>query len=476
MHSLTKGRTFLDIPSSGHALLTVSFLAAVVLGWGVVQDDRILGIVIIAFFGLVILRWQWLWVPALTIFGLVALNATGITPLKVAFFTLIGLISIGAFLWFARSRQSVLAAWSAPLLHSSTAFLILWALSLPISLSSGTTVSAWARDSTPYLLFALVPFLAIALRDTVPSRVLQPLFVVTAGLGALSYVTTWAENRHYIDTPLPDHLFASGGSLFALYYFAVSKVLVSRENWRWALLLAVLLMGLIFTGNRSALVHLAAFGSIPLLAVSGTNVTLGRMAGRLVGGLVSVGLAVLAAIWITGLNPDAILRRYGSIASLFSRDSADASLEIRTQFTRVAWRIFKERPFLGAGPGFDIQEYWIASGASEIGIDGILQIPRVIYDSPLAFPATMGTVGVVLLAFTGRAYWSFARRASRIETTRIAGYALSGWLVTMLLSLIFSAPIEDKSLAFGLFLLVGMAMPESHLTQESSAINPPHAA
>lgn len=411
----------------------------------------------------------YLWLPGFSVLGLYALVAPGLSVSKLLFFTLV-LILIGIALILRSSREQFPALLLADtLLPISLMTGLLLAVSVLVAMRNGVGISDWASSSTSYLLFAAFPPLVIVTTVMGKSR-LQKMFMISTGLGALAYILTWAENRGFLFTRVDDYLFPASASFQALYYYSISRVVFSRKNSVvWMMLTALLLAGLFLTGNRNSLVHLSAFLTVPVLAFRG-NGDVPRLAmAKLIS--VSLALLIVGSVLVKILNVDAraIAERYASLGSLLSAGSGDESRTLREQHAMVAWNVFRDHPLIGAGPGINVQQYWSALGAVPIWFEGKLQYPDVIYDTSLAWLANFGIIGLVAVGAVGMVTLHFMRS---LELSP-AAVALKAWLLTMAVSVIFSFPLDDRSLIFGLFPLAALAATETSENRGKGGLRSP---
>jgi hypothetical protein len=273
-------------------------------------------------------------------------------------------------------------------------------------------------------------------------------------------VLTWAENRYFLDTQVPDYLFEAGGSFFALFYFAIAKILLGKGGLKWWSVLGLLGIGLLLTGSRSTLIHLMGFVTLPLIVQRSAGPTRTKAWGRVAAAFVVAGIAIVGSTIALNFDLGRMLSRFSTAGALLNPNSSDLSRSIRERFTILAWDIFERWPLLGSGPGYNIQSDWESMGWPPIGLGLRRAYPTVLYDTPLIYLATLGIVGMAAIFILGATYWSFTSRLQVSEPRNAANLALRAWLFTQFASTLFSMPLEDRSYMFGFVFLVALALPE----------------
>jgi hypothetical protein len=131
--------------------------------------------------------------------------------------------------------------------------------------------------------------------------------------------------------------------------------------------------------------------------------------------------------------------------------------------TRVAKEIFVAHPILGSGPGTYFN--WTAQNRQKV--------LSFLIDSPMAYPAKFGAVGLVVLLFLVLEYGSFLRSAFRFDHPRPETLALGAYAVFAVLGSLLGNPLEDKGLTLGLVLLLALLfrtwLPTAEPTRSPSA-------
>ena len=130
----------------------------------------------------------------------------------------------------------------------------------------------------------------------------------------------------------------------------------------------------------------------------------------------------------------------------FAHLDSDASYRLRASEWHVAWQTFKAHPIVGAGPGHTFTWSCLSSGC----LTGTQS--RYGLDSPVAFPAKFGLLGLVALLFVVYGLVSFLR-ARRQTAPHDAWLAFTWYLVFAVTELPFGWPLEQKDFALGLLLL-----------------------
>src|SRR5207249_12173996 len=136
----------------------------------------------------------------------------------------------------------------------------------------------------------------------------------------------------------------------------------------------------------------------------------------------------------------------------------DQSAKERLAQGRLAWHEFKTARFAGVGPGHAFQ-WRDNAGLVREGFN---------IDTPLAFVAKFGLLGIGTLFFVAVQIFAFIRslRGSS-AAAKIAKSALVGYVSFAAAWSLLGAPFEDKGFSFGLLFLVLIAL-RSHAAQASS--------
>lgn len=355
-----------------------------------------------------------------------------------------------------RSRQPV-AHDVAPLFAASRAYVLLVLASLPVSLAYGTPRKEWVRDASVYLLFAAAPVLAFDAQTGFSPRGLRRLLVAAGAAGTAAYAAQWLALRGIVHIPgsfgLPTFLL--GGALFA---YAIAVVLEGdRNRLRWLVVASAVLAAFTVTGTRSSLVFLAA----PVAILIGSRRHAARRFLRLAIALpiaaLLVGLSIQYFVHEAGAKSDVLTQR---LQLLFHSGGAnDGSYIDRRNEDLAAWKLFREHPVLGAGPGHPIP--WINNGGT--------LVTKATVDSPLEYLAKFGLLGlwplVVLAVSLGRVLRRLRRRTGERS---IAQLALIGYAGIFVAWSVLSVAFDDKGFASGVLVLLAVALGEAHATRQEA--------
>jgi O-antigen ligase len=336
-----------------------------------------------------------------------------------------------------------------PLLKASVAIIAVVGVSLPVAMSNDTSFTAWLRDASPYVLFAVAPLLALDAYAGLSTTTLRRLLVAAGLAGTLAFTAEWMTRRGLVSIPdiigLPTVLLGA-----ALFSYAFAVVLEgNRRRLPWLALAAVVLAGYLSTGSRSTVLLLVA----PLAIVLGTRERLGRRSLRLFvvvpAAILLVGLALHTVVRATGADQEALSAR----AQLLARTggSADLSVIERRSQSEAAWELFKESPFLGLGPGYPIT--WLDTEGETVSASAV--------DSPIAYLTKFGLLGLVPLAFL---IWAFVtaleRMRRRTHGRTVAQLSLIGFAGVVLAWSFLHVPFEEKGITSALLLLLALALSE----------------
>ena len=160
-----------------------------------------------------------------------------LTPAKLAYLTITACVVLMATAQFLHLRATAIGRSAAPLVVPSLVLLGMLGISYLVAAANGAAPSDWLRDSSPYLLLAATPFLAVSLRvRSSPGFVKGPL-VATGGIATISFWIYWTDARG-----LPG--IGGGSSLLPSFYlaaalFAYALTVATQEQrraWIWALL------------------------------------------------------------------------------------------------------------------------------------------------------------------------------------------------------------------------------------------------
>jgi O-antigen ligase len=386
------------------------------------------------------------------VFGgwLIFQSSPNLTPSKLYFLVGAAVSVAGAVARRREFRHDPVQRDMAPLLVASRAFGVLIVASLVISLAYHTPHRLWLRDVSPYLLFVAAPVLAYDAYTAFSRRGLRRLLVVAGILGAAAFAAHWLSSRGIVHISggfgLPTFMLGA-----ALFSYAMAVVLErDHARLRWLLLASAILAGLIATGTRASLLLLAS----PLAMIVGARRHIARRSIRLAivipAVAIFVALGVQSLIRYTGAHRDVFQARLELLRHTGS--SKDQSYSDRLAQTHAAWKLFKQSPLLGVGPGYQIT--WVDP-------TGLNRASAVI-DSPVEYLAKFGLVGLwplVILAWAVARTLSLLRRRTGERT--IAQLAIIGYAGAFVAWWALGVPFDDKGLTIGFLLLLALALSEA---------------
>jgi hypothetical protein len=333
-----------------------------------------------------------------------------------------------------------------PLLLAAPALLGCVGLSALVALDGGTAVSDWARDSVPYIFLALVPLLALDAAARIGERTIVRIFVAAGSLAAVSLAVTWIERRGFANLPLDRLFFPSIGLTTALLIYSLARAQIGTSGTsRWMLLAGVLLTFMLVTGTRTNLLFLMAPVLIALLSGQGLRSVV-RLFGIIAGLIVLVIFLGFAVGRFTGAG-NMIASRLSSVSGARSESVAGQSWQMRVEQTQLAWKTFQAHKLAGAGLG---HRFPYEDPFGRVTRDYFL-------DTPVAFLAKLGLIGILVISLLIGAYWR-ACRSLREVADRIPSAALISFLVIWMLTLPLGLPIEEKGFSLGLVFLVALAL------------------
>jgi O-antigen ligase len=374
-------------------------------------------------------------------------SSDSLEPIKLAYLAGVVVSLAGALFALSRSRDRFRRELAMPLLRGSLALSALIGISLFVALDHGVGRTDWLRDIAPYAFFAVAPIFALDAQWAFSRTALVRVLVCAGLLATISFSTYWLEHRHIANLPFSRVALSSFLVPAALVAYAIGAALHSnRGRVRWLSLAALVFALLVVTGTRSTLILALA----PLVVAIGARRYLSARFFRLV---VVVPLAILviaAAAYSVVEVTDASTSRIGErITTLKESGTADdASYRDRQAQGRVALDVFSSSPVFGGGPGTYFN-WTVANGEKRSAF---------IIDSPTAYPAKFGMVGLGVLVFLIVSYASFVRSVFRLnhpspETLALGAYAAMGIAVAFLTN-----PIEDKGWTLGLMLLLALVL------------------
>lgn len=215
--------------------------------------------------------------------------------------------------------------------------------------------------------------------------------------------------------------------LLPLILAATAALTHPGAGFRWVYLgtVLVLIVGIMLTYSRSAFLVLVVMAAI----AAGTwrrHITRAQWA------IIGVGLLIVLM-----LQSDEILERLASLEQLFADEQADVSLWRRQNYIRVGLNIFKNHPFLGAGPG----NFVVLHAHPDYQPQSILVgVPRMPHNTYLQVISETGLVGLIF--FIGLAVTALSRTAPAMRTDAVypqglfivlMGFAMMGLFLHLLL-------------------------------------------
>lgn len=379
--------------------------------------------------------------------GVFALGAEALTPLKVAYFLVVGAVLAVDVQGLVRERHrnAQVQLEAAHFLRLSVPVGATLALSALTGLAAGSPPVNVARDIAPYLMLVAVPALALDAGDRVPTAVLQRLLVVAGLLSTTGFTVFWLERRELLSVPLDAYLFNNDNIGIALFCYACARVIsTARRRTGWLALASLALALPLTSGTRAVLLYLlgpAAMAGVLLLRRR-TD-----MLGRLV--LAAAVLALLSGILFAGLLRQGLLderlvaERLASITELTGGLERDASTNERLIQNRLALETLRDHPVLGVGPGHLFTWY---------GPSTLVTTVAFTLDTPLVTPAKFGVVASALLVLYLLS-WSRLARDS-MPRTDAWFLALVGYLTVTIATGLTAALLENKGFALAMVVLL----------------------
>jgi O-antigen ligase len=371
--------------------------------------------------------------------GLVLLHGEDrLTPVKLAYLVVTGLVVLNATAHSLHLRKTAIGRSVAPLFVSSLALLGMLGISFLVAAGNEGTASDWLRDSSPYLLLAATPFLAVSLRATSSPGFVKGLLVATGGLTAISFWIYFASRRN-LPSPGSEFLLPSFYLPAALFAYATTVAIRERRRaWLWTLLAFGVLSLIFLSGTRTTLIFLAA-PVVVLLLASRRGPVLARIA---------VALIAFVVAWTVTL-PAGGVGTQEATQRLTRTIAGDQSVRDRSRQTEAARRTWEEHPILGVGPGHFFQ--WDNSGFTTRSFT---------IDTPVSYVAKFGVPGLLFLVIAGISLTMFCRERLRDPISREGATALVGFTAIAVAGIPFFVPIEDKGFALGWLLLLTLALPD----------------
>jgi O-antigen ligase len=439
------GARFARLPQGLAPLLALSILAAAIGGITAVFPAGIL----IPFAGIIIFAlirsasWRMTFV---VVGATVTLNTSDQLGLpKVVYLSGVALALVAALSQVNTRRSEEIAPWRK-LWPGSVALFLVVALSFIIGVSMGNSATFWLRDAAPYLLFAGVPLLA---RDAskVPRRLLISMFVISGTLAAVAFAAEFLDRRHYADLAFHRVVFQSVLLPAALFCYATAQAFTKNKHRAlWIATAASILACLLVTGTRTVLLLLV--GPLALMVAYGSQ--LFRLVPRLIlyfgGGLIVLLAAIQGFVFIVGGDLQKPTDRLASITATIANPMSDSSYRERVEQTEEAWNVFLGNPLFGVGPGH------LFEGRSPTDA----RILTFNIDSPAAFAAKFGLVGIAALLVVAIGYGLFIKGLPPRDAVASRAALIAYSAVVLAMATLLS-PFEDKGLSFGLFFLLALS-------------------
>ena len=438
----------------GWAIVTLSSLAAIGLGWAYVSRPMLaLAPVLLLLTLPLVLSARARYV--VVVFGalFVFQSSDELTNTKLLYLYALG-VSFGAVLVRlpALSRTPAFRDLT-PMFRASLMLFAVVAVSLPVSAFNDVPQKMWLRDVAPYVMVACAPLFALDAQASLSGRTLRRILVIAGTIGTLGFTAQWLSNRGIADLPdflevgLPTILLAA-----TLFAYGISVLLQGdRQRLAWALLTSAVLAMLLTTGTRTSFVLLAA----PLAIVFGTRHRLTQRSVRVLVGApllaVLVFLGAQAVVTVTNADREALAARTTLLFDTGDR-STDQSYIDRLAQTDAAWEAFLSSPVVGTGPGKPI--------VFETLFEGQQATPSV--DSPVSLLTKFGLMGILAAIATVLGYIGTLRALrARTGVRTIAQLALIGFGAVVAAWTLLLNPFEDKGFALGLMLLLAVGAREA---------------
>jgi O-antigen ligase len=373
-----------------------------------------------------------------------------LTSAKLLFLFGASVALVGAFVQGRALARTPAYADLKPLLRASFALLVIVGLSLPVAHFNGVPETDWLRDVGPYVLLAWSPLFAFDAQRAFSIPALQVVLVLVGLIAGTSFMFRWYEARQIVAGGLAPFALTSLLLVGGLFSQAIAKALDgTRRRLAWLALGSLVLALVGSTGTRTAVVLLAA----PLAIAIGTRRRLTQRSVRFALALpiaaVLVALGTHSLFRLVDADPEAVSNRVELLLSPGSR--SDQSYQDRRAEVQSAWKLFKNEPLFGVGPGHKIP--WSNSRA---------RFDNPFVDTPVGFLPDYGVVGLVAIGFLVASFVlvlrRLRRRAGEVTTSQLA---LIGFSAVILAYSVILVPFEDKGLAVGLMLLLAMSIRES---------------
>ena len=398
--------------------------------------------------------------------GLMVLQSSqGLELPKLAYLAMAGIAFVFSCREILDLRGTAMFAAARSWLVVSLMLLALIAVSLPVAIASGTSLSSWLRDAATYGLFAAAPVFALDAAASMRRGQLLGLTIAIGALGALSFAINWITLRNLADLPFDKFVLPTGSLPGALFLVSLGAAIVDHPHrLAWIVLGGGALGSFIVGGSRSSLVILVA---LPLVVLYAGRPFVARSIAASVGiGIVAFALVVAIQAGFVGASQE-IARPDGSSQTLrpapnpdvtvisrtldfVAAPGRDGSLQERLAQYRVAWDLFASSPLLGVGIGHPF--VWTR-------LDGSVKNDFTA-DTPLVLPAKLGIAGVAWVIVLGLVWLQFVQRLRRTAGVTIPGLAMAGWAGIIVAGAWAAFAIEDKGFSFAIMLVLALAFIE----------------
>jgi hypothetical protein len=279
------------------------------------------------------------------------------------------------------------------------------------------------------------------------------MFVVAGTVSAIAFALEWIERHHFADIPFDSRLLPSLFLPAALFSYAAAAATQERRKAAWFGVAALVLALLAGSGTRSAVILVLAPLTIVLLAQGSRAQVAVRLGFTLAAFAILVFAPAtlssqLAEIRTPGTQPtsDTASDRFTSIPDVLGDPGSDQSYNLRWSQWRVAWETFEANVLVGVGPGHLFEwPYPYTKPGIRTGYN---------MDTPLAFPAKFGVVGLALLAASIVAYIVFLRRLFARRPLATHQLALAGFAAVVVAAVPLGTTFEEKGFSFGLLFLL----------------------
>ncbi len=339
------------------------------------------------------------------------------------------------------------------LLGVSATLFLLAGLSLFVALAHGVSAGNWLRDVASLLLLAAAPIFALDARR-LPSHSGTLAIFIVAGIAASIAFAIERLGGH--------HLAQSGQTWFlytfllpaALFSYSAAQACAGRGGGRLlgiAVSAAVASM-LLASSGRSALAVLLL--PVVMVFIRRRSLVRAMLRAAEIGALAALLFYLIAAQFahLAGVRKQVIVAHLLMAERFVHNPKSDPSFRARLSQTLSAAPVFLQSPLLGGGPGhiFEFRD-----------LQGKPMATYSIVDTPMAFPAKYGLIGIAFLAAAAGALYVFIRRVVRISGMTPAVLALIGYALFSIGRMLLGSPFDDKGYSMGLMFLLALCLIEA---------------